>query len=169
MSSPPQSPDSPRPSAPANAPFADGPLILRLACELAGRTDATHLARALSGRKLALVADDGGSSANMFCLAAMNLGAHISLIRPNLTASSDPQEIRQTARILGKLYAALEWPGIPVPLLAQLEKDAAIPIFDGISQCNHPLARLSEELGIEASADAKWRLVIQALLLRSLQ
>lgn len=154
---------------PANDSFADGPSIVRLARELADRRDTEHLARALAGRNLALISNEADPALNMFYSAAIGLGARVSHIRPNLTEQSDPEEIRQTARMLGKLYAALEWPDAPPALLEQLEKEAAIPVFDGISRRDHPLARLSEQFGIDTPADARWRLLIQAVLLRTLQ
>ena len=169
MYSSPQSPASSIPAISADAPLADGQLMLRLARELADRSDTGHPARTLAGRNLALVAEEDDPSANMFCLAALDLGAHVSHIRPALTVRSDPDEIRQTARVLGKLYAALEWPGIAPTLMEQLRKEAEIPVFDGISQPHHPLAGLAEQLDIQASIDTKWRLLIQALLLRALQ
>lgn len=143
--------------------------ILRLARDLGQRSDVLRPTSLLKDLNLALVSVDDVTPDNLFCSAARGLGARISVIRPSLTEHSHPQEIRHTARILGKLYSALEWPGIPAGLQEQLEREAAIPVFDGISLSHHPLARLAEHIDIDASADAKRQLAIQAVLLLTLQ
>jgi ornithine carbamoyltransferase len=163
-----QQPISSKPLPPSNVSLADGPAIVRLARELADRRGKASLERFLAGKNLAVVSVEAAAT-DMFCAAAQALGARVSQIQPSLTEYSDPEAIRQTARVLGKLYAGVEWPHIAARLQERLEKEAAIPVFNGISMPGHPLMNLSNELDIEGSVDVKRLLLIQALLLRRLQ
>jgi ornithine carbamoyltransferase len=146
----------------------DGQTILKLARHLA-----SHGAQGgpllLKDRNVALVCDDDDTSSNVFCHAARQLGARVSCIKPSLGESSDPLEIQHTARLLGRLYAALEWPLLPAKLQELLSKEAGIPVYGGISLRSHPLSHWSAQLDIDAPLEDKWRLVIQAVLLRDLK
>lgn len=153
----------------ASNPHEDGAAILHLARQLARLAGSGDQAQPLKGFNLAFVCESGDAADNLFCMAARALGARVSLIPPSLTASSASADVQHTARVLGRLYAAVEWPGIPPALLEQLKREASIAVFGGISLRTHPLARLIDYLDIEATEDVKWRLLIQAALIHALR
>ena len=70
-----------------------------------------------------LAEDDDGENAELFKSAAVGLGARVAHIRPSLTERSDPQVVRETARMLGRLYDAIECHGQPPALVARLVRD----------------------------------------------
>jgi ornithine carbamoyltransferase len=148
-------------------PIADAHAILKLARHLA-----SHGAQGgpllLKDRNVALVCDDEDTSSNAFCHAARQLGARVSRIKPSLDEHTDPREIQHTARLLGRLYAALEWPRLPTKLQELLRREAGIPVYDGISLREHPVSHWSVQLDVDAPLEDKRRLVIQAILLRDL-
>ena len=74
----------------------------------------------LRGRKFGLLCEvdtdsDRASDAALFRRAAVELGAHVAHIRPSLTDLSTPQEVQNTARMLGRLYDAVECQGMAQP------------------------------------------------------
>lgn len=146
---------------------ADAQAIMKLARHLASYgAEAGPLL--LKDRNVALVCDDEDTSSNVFCHAARQLGARVSRIQPSLDETSALQEIQHTARLLGRLYSALEWPHLPDKLLDLVRKEAGIPVYAGISLRSHPLSQWAAQLDIDASPEDKRRLVIQAILLRDL-
>lgn len=123
----------------------------------------------LRGKNLGLLcAADHEGDAALFRLAAVELGAHVAHIRPSLSERSSAQEVRHTARMLGRLYDAVECQGMGPRLVRQVGCDADVPVYDGIACLRHPTARLSEQLGGDASPVDNRRFILQAVLLSTL-
>ena len=123
----------------------------------------------LRGKNLGLLceADDDGDAA-LFRRAAVELGAHVAHIRPSLSELSTPQEVQHTARMLGRLYDAVECQGMAPALVQQVGNDAGVPVYDGIASQDHPTARLAALLDGDAAPADNRRFVLQAVLLSTL-
>ena len=138
------------------------------ALQLAAR--AGDLRASLRGRKFALMCEvdndsDSASDAALFRRAAVELGAHVAHIRPSLTELSTPLEVQHTARMLGRLYDAVECQGMAADLVHQLGIDASVPVFDAIASQRHPTAKLVSLLGGDSPPLDQRRFVLQAVLL----
>ena len=123
----------------------------------------------LRGKNFGLLceADDDGDAA-LFRRAAVELGAQVALIRPSLSELSTPQEVQHTARMLGRLYDAVECQGMAPALVQQVGADAGVPVYDGIASQDHPTAKLAELLGSDTSPADNRRFVLQAVLLTTI-
>ena len=108
---------------------------------------------------------DSVCDAAVFRRAAVEMGAHVAHIRPSLTELSTPLEVQDTARMLGRLYDAVECQGMAADLVHQLGIDADVPVFDAIASQRHPTAKLDGLLGGDSPALDKRRFVLQAVLL----
>ena len=139
---------------------------LQLAAE-AGKTEPL-----LRGKKFGLLCEDdeggGDGDAALFRRAAVELGAHVAHLRPSLSELSTPQDVQHTARMLGRLYDAVECQGMAFGLVQQMGVDANVPVYDGIATRNHPTARFTDLLGGDASPADKRRFVLQAMLLSTI-
>ena len=125
--------------------------------------------RALRGKNLCLMsATHDYPGVALLVQAATGLGAHVARVPPSLSASSSADEIRHTARLLGRLYDGVACAGIPHELVRRIAAEADVPMFDGISAPDHLIARLAEQLGDDTPAHDNQRLMIQALLLCTL-
>ena len=155
------------PIAPRDVAFVlDNARALQLAAQ------AGDLRALLRGRKFGLMCEvdndsdkDSASDAALFRRAAVELGAHVAHIRPSLTELSTPQEVLRTARMLGRLYDAVECQGMAADLVHRLGADAGIPVYDAIASQRHPTAKLDSLLGGDSPALDKRRYVLQAVLL----
>lgn len=122
----------------------------------------------LHGKKFGLLSESDGSNdadADLFCLAAVELGAHVAHIRPGQWQHSDAQEFEDAARLLGRLYDAVACQGLPQGVATRLRLHTGIPVYDGIASPQHPIARVAELLDDVASLHDRRRLVLQAVLL----
>ena len=123
----------------------------------------------LRGKQLGLLRGSGEHDQTaLFCHAARELGAHVALLQHGLTESSPEQEVDHTARLMGRLYDAIECQGLSRALVQQIAQAAGVPVFDGLGLPQHASAAWVSELqGSEEGAD-KQRFLIQAWLLRKL-
>src|SRR5438105_1625953 len=115
----------------------------------------------LRGKNLALLCETDDASSALFRRAAVELGAHVAQIRPSLSKLSTPKDVESTARVLGRLYDALECEGVPAALVQQVRSEAGVPVYDGIGSHDHPTARLAEELDGDGTPADKRRYVLQ--------
>lgn len=134
-----------------------------------GSLDGKAPPMALRGKQLgALCALHDDASLALFRRAAQALGAHVAVMPASLSPASTPQEVLHTARLLGRLYDAVECQGLPATLVQQIGLHAGIPVYDGIATPAHPSAALAERLGSgDTPGDAR-HFVLQAVLIDSL-
>jgi len=119
----------------------------------------------LRGKNLGLLSEMQDSvDATMFQRAATELGAHVAQIRPSLSSLSTPQDVRHTARMLGRLYDAVECQGLSTELVEQLDREAGVPVYDSLAGTVHGKAELVEQLDGSATVADKRRYLLQALL-----
>ena len=146
----------------------DVALVLDQARALQCAAAAGELPASLRGRKLGLLCeagDDGDGDAALFRRAAVELGAHVAHIRPSLTELSTLPDVQRTARMLGRLYDAIECQGMATELVHQVGVEAGVPVYDGVASPRHPTARLADLLDGDALMPDKRRFVLQAVLM----
>ncbi|WP_457349539.1 ornithine carbamoyltransferase [Roseateles sp. P5_D6] len=145
----------------------DAAAVLRQARVLL-RLQASEM-KPLTGRRLALMsphpADDEGSE---FAQAATSLGAHVSFVQPGLDEHSSPWRVDATARMLSRLYDAVECQHLPAALTGRLARSADIPVFAGLATAGHPTAVLAQALEGDVAWAVKRRRILQAVLVVSL-
>ena len=155
--------------SPASLSPGDERTLLDQARSLQRAAAAGRVQALLRGKNLGLLcADDTQSQALLFRRAASELGAHVAHIGMSLSERSTPQEVAHTARMLGRLYDAVECQGLDSALVQQMADMAGIAVYDGLA-CNEGLiSRLAGQLGNEAAAGDMRRFVLQALLLHTI-
>jgi ornithine carbamoyltransferase len=120
----------------------------------------------LRGKNLGLLYETPCDAAQaLFCDAAERLGARVATMRSSLSLDTPPQEVRHTARMLGRLYEAVECQDMDPALVRQIGEHAGIPVFYGAAMEDHPAVRLAELLGDGTSLADNRRFMVQALLL----
>jgi len=148
-------------------PQDDAGALAERARLLMQRPAAAELARgALRGKNLALVCEhDDSGAALLFQQAATELGARVAHVRPNMDGASSDEEIRYTARLLGRLYDAIECQGLGAQLVDRIRSCAGVPVYQGLALDSHPSARLVDRLEPSAPWAERRRRLIQAVLL----
>ena len=92
-------------------------------------------------------------------------GKHLGL---SLSPQTDPQELTHTARVLGRLYDAVECQGLDSALVQRMARSAGITFYDGLASKDPRLARLTQLLDPQHASPASPRFALQALLLHSI-
>ncbi|HJV60748.1 MAG TPA: ornithine carbamoyltransferase [Albitalea sp.] len=123
----------------------------------------------LRGKNIALLCEDqDGTEATLFRNAATALGAHVARVRPSLAKLHTDIEVQHTARMLGRLYDAIECQGMAPQLVRDIARDAGVPVYDGLGSAGHPMHQLAGMLDGDASAADKQRILLQALLVSTI-
>jgi ornithine carbamoyltransferase len=152
---------------PTSAP--DLELVLANARRLQQAEDPQQRRALLRGKNVALMCESADSAdATRFRDAAAELGAHVAYLRTGLAELQLPDERRHTARMLGRLYQAIECQGLPADFVDELGREAGIPVYDGVATAKHPFARLAQLLGDRGSPESCQQLVIQAVLVSTI-
>lgn len=154
-------PSAPRTDAPDRGALLDSARRLRQAA-LDGLAY-----RPLQGRNLGLLGRDSASAeARLFTAAAQELGARVVWLPTSPWA--DDVVARDTARLMGRLYDAVECQGLAATEVAWLGQHAGVPVFDGLAGPAHPSAALAEGLEGGSADPLNRRCVLQAVLLGAL-
>lgn len=150
-------------------PPADTALLLSRARMLQHEARSGRRQPWLRGKNIGLFgAAEHRAETALFRRAAVELGARVAQIPlfPQGTLAS--AEVQLTARLIGRLYDAVDWPDAPADLLERVRADAGIPIYDGLAAARHPTAQLAGQLGADASLADRRRFVLQAVLLATI-
>ncbi len=104
----------------------------------------------LRGRYLAVLCDnDGGSPAELFERNAHALGARVSRLpcAAAIAAADDPSN--GLARVLSRLYHAIECQGAPREVVRAIERSATVPVWDGLATRYVPAQVLADLLSMQ--------------------
>ena len=123
----------------------------------------------LRGKNVGLLcSDDTQPAAVMFKRAATELGAHVAHIGMSLSERSPAQDVARTARLLGRLYDAVECQGLASVLVRQIAEASGIPVYDGMAADAAQLTRLALQLGPDSALTDNRRFALQALLVQTI-
>jgi ornithine carbamoyltransferase len=88
----------------------------------------------LRGKHLGLIcARPDSLDADLFRRAASQLGAQVACISARAAGTLDAQQVASTARLLGRLYDAVECQGLPAEFIAAIRDVAGIPVLEGVA------------------------------------
>lgn len=147
----------------------DGGPVLSLARTLQAVAGTGAARPLLSGKKLGLICTaEGGPDALLFRRAAEALGAQVASLRPGQFEASRPADLQRAARLLGRLYDAVECQGMAPDIVRAIEREAGVPVYDGVATPAHPSAALAERLGGAGSGNECRCYILQAVLLGAL-
>jgi ornithine carbamoyltransferase len=125
--------------------------------------------RLLRGKNLGLLcADAAQADAVLFRRAATDLGARVAHVAMSLSEGSSAQDVTHTARMLGRLYDAVECQGMAPTVVQGVAAEAGVAVYDGVATPGHPTAHLAYQLDHGIAPADKRRYVLQALLLHTI-
>lgn len=81
-----------------------------------------------------------------FEVAAYQQGANVTYIDPGSSQIGHKETIKDTARVLGRMYDAIEYRGADQHTVEQLAEFAGVPIFNGLTAEYHPTQMLADVL-----------------------
>ena len=88
-----------------------------------------------------------------FEVAAHDQGAHVTYIDPNSSQIGHKETMKDTARVLGRMYDAIEYRGFSQEIVEELARFAGVPVFNGLTDEYHPTQMLADVLTMREHSD----------------
>ena len=119
--------------------------LLDLAAELkAAKVAATETQR-LRGRNIALIFEKTSTRTRVsFEVAAYDQGAHVTYLGPSGTQIGHKESMKDTARVLGRVYDGIEYRGFGQEIVEELARYAGVPVWNGLTDEFHPTQILAD-------------------------
>ena len=103
--------------------------------------------RRLVGRSIALVFEKTSTrTRSAFEVAAADQGAHTTFLEPSSTQIGHKESIKDTARVLGRMFDAIEYRGASQATVEELARYAGVPVYNGLTDEWHPTQMLADAL-----------------------
>jgi ornithine carbamoyltransferase len=123
--------------------------LLDLAAELKAAKREGREEQRLGGKEIALIFEkDSTRTRCAFEVAAYDQGAHVTFIGPSGSHMGHKETVKDTARVLGRMYDAIEYRGFGQDIAAELAEWAGVPVYNGLTDEWHPTQILADFLTI---------------------
>jgi ornithine carbamoyltransferase len=102
---------------------------------------------ALKGCNIALIFEKTSTrTRSAFEVAAHDQGAHVSYLGPGETQLGKKETVKDTARVLGRMYDGIEFRGFAHQDVETLAQWAGVPVWNGLTDQWHPTQMLADIL-----------------------
>ena len=123
--------------------------LLELAAELKAAKRDGREERRLEGKTIALLFEkDSTRTRSAFEVAAYDQGAHVTYIGATGSHTSQKESLKDTARVLGRMYDAIGYRGFDEHL-DELAAWAGVPVFNALTEQWHPTQILADFMTIQ--------------------
>ena len=126
---------------------ADLDVLIDLATELKQAKRARQEPQLLTGRNIALVfAKTSTRTRIAFEVAASDQGAHAVVLDPASSQMGHKESVADTARVLGRVFDAIQYRGAEQAVVDELAAYAGVPVYNGLTDEWHPTQMLADVL-----------------------
>lgn len=84
-----------------------------------------------------------------FEVAALDEGAHVTFLDSNSSQMGKKESLEDTAKVLGRFYDGIEYRGFKQSVVEDLAKHSGVPVWNGLTDIDHPTQVLADMLTIE--------------------
>lgn len=125
-------------------------LSLQLKKEKKEGTEKKHLI----GKNIALIFEKASTRTRCaFEVAAFDQGANVTYLGPSGSQIGQKESMKDTARVLGRMYDGIEYRGFGQAIVEELAKYAGVPVWNGLTDEFHPTQILADFLTIKEHCD----------------
>jgi ornithine carbamoyltransferase len=99
-----------------------------------------------------------------FEVAAYDQGAHVTYLGPEGSQIGHKESMKDTARVLGRMYDAIEYRGFSQELVEILAQNSGVPVYNGLTDEFHPTQMLADVLTMREHANKPLEQITYAFL-----
>ena len=109
---------------------------------------------ALTGKNIALIFEKTSTRTRCaFEVAAHDQGAHVTYLGPSGSQIGIKESMKDTARVLGRMFDGIEYRGFAQQTVEQLAEYAGVPVWNGLTNEAHPTQVLADLLTMTEHSD----------------
>ncbi|MHB9858143.1 ornithine carbamoyltransferase [Streptomyces sp. YIM S03343] len=128
--------------------------LIDLAAELKAAKRAGTERPRLRGKNIALIFEKTSTRTRCaFEVAAHDQGAHVTYLDPSGSQIGHKESMKDTARVLGRMYDGIEYRGSSQSLVEELGAYAGVPVWNGLTDEWHPTQMLADMLTMREHSD----------------
>ncbi len=132
--------------------------LLKLSADLKAAKVAGTEQPQLKGKEIALIFEKDSTRTRVgFEVAAHDQGATVTYLGPAGSHIGHKESIKDTARVLGRVYDAIEYRGFGQDVVETLAKWAGVPVYNGLTDQFHPTQILADLLTMREHCDKPLR------------
>ncbi|MGE5344298.1 MAG: ornithine carbamoyltransferase [Candidatus Omnitrophota bacterium] len=108
----------------------------------------------LTGKNIALIFEKASTRTRCaFEVAAIDQGAHVTYLGPSGSQIGQKESMKDTARVLGRMYDAIEYRGYGQKIVEELAAFAGVPVWNGLTDEFHPTQVLADFMTMKEHSD----------------
>ena len=124
--------------------------MLDLAHDLKAKRRAGIEGKALAGKNIVLLFEKTSTRTRCaFEVGALQEGAHVTFLDSGSSQVGKKESIEDSAKVLGRFYDGIEYRGFSQKVVEDLAKYSGVPVFNGLTDVDHPTQILADMLTIE--------------------
>lgn len=128
--------------------------LLDLAAQLKADKQSGKEVQTLKGKNIALIFEKTSTRTRCaFEVAARDQGAGVTYLEPSGSQIGHKESIKDTARVLGRMFDAIEYRGFSQQIVEELAKYAGVPVYNGLTDEFHPTQALADLLTMREHSD----------------
>ena len=108
----------------------------------------------MKGKNIALIFEKTSTRTRCaFEVAAKDQGAHVTYLGPTGSQIGVKESMKDTARVLGRMYDGIEYRGFDQATVEELAQYAGVPVWNGLTNESHPTQILADFLTMQEHSD----------------
>ncbi|PPI88618.1 ornithine carbamoyltransferase [Candidatus Pantoea edessiphila] len=124
--------------------------LIRLSSRLKQAKKSLNEIQYLKGKNIVLIFEQNSTRTRCsFEVAAYDQGANVTYLNQFDTQIGNKESIKDTARVLGRIYDGIEYRGFSQKSIEQIAKYAGIPVWNGLTSEFHPTQLIADLLTIQ--------------------
>jgi ornithine carbamoyltransferase len=130
--------------------------LLALAAQLKADKKSGNEVPKLTGKNIALIFEkDSTRTRCSFEVAAYDQGARVTYLGPSGSQIGHKESIKDTARVLGRMYDGIQYRGHGQEVVETLAQYAGVPVWNGLTNEFHPTQLLADLLTMQEHLPGK--------------
>ncbi len=128
--------------------------LLNLSKDLKAAKYAGLEAPRMTGKNIALIFEKTSTRTRCaFEVAAYDQGAHVTYLGPSGSQIGHKESMKDTARVLGRMYDGIEYRGFGQSIVEELAEYAGVPVWNGLTDEFHPTQIVADFLTMMEHTD----------------
>lgn len=128
--------------------------LLDLAHELKAKKKQGIIGETMKGKNIAIIFEKTSTRTRCsFEVGCKDEGGHVTFIDPDSSQFGKKESVEDSAKVLGRFFDGIEYRGFSQELVEDLAKYSGVPVWNGLTDIDHPTQILADMLTIEEHID----------------